>query len=58
MRECTIDVLPKCDHTDEHVHMIVLCDLDDISLMIKDGIVENFVHEVKILISGLLPLLY
>ena len=45
--DCVGIVLSKCNHIDENLHIGVLNVIDDTSLMIINGNVENLVHETK-----------
>ena len=45
MRDLIVDIVSKCDHIDENLHIRVLGVLDDISSMVIDGHVENITVE-------------
>ena len=52
-RDCIFDILSKCDHIDENLHIRVLGVIDDLSLMFMVGNVENLVHETNNLITNI-----
>ena len=49
IRDCVNNVASKCKRTDENYQIVILCVLDDISLMIIDRKVKNFFIELNIL---------
>ena len=57
MRNSILNLLPKCDHINKNQHIRVLSVVDDISLKVIDGNVDNLVHEINIHGLGLLQLL-
>ena len=57
VRDRVVSMLTQCDHFDENPQIRVLAVLDDISLMIIDGKIENVVREINSLRVGVLQLL-